>query len=67
MTRPALACTYCWRTIWSRTIVELADAVDAAGLSAETARTGWTAFDELRDDTAREVFVERLADLPCES
>ena len=62
-----LAGTYCWRTIRSRMFVELADAIDAVGLSAETVRTVWTEFDELRDDTARKAFIERVADLPRES
>ncbi|MEU4824382.1 hypothetical protein AB0H37_21155 [Actinomadura sp. NPDC023710] len=48
-------------------IVELADAIDAVGLSAETVRTVWTEFDEVRDDTARKAFIERVADLPRES
>lgn len=62
-----LVSTYCWRTArWSMN-VKLADAIEAAGLSAETARTVWTEFDELRDDTAREAFIERLAGSPRES
>ncbi|MBB6399907.1 hypothetical protein BKA00_006821 [Actinomadura coerulea] len=62
-----LAVTYCWRTAQSHANVKLADAIDAAGLSAETARTVWTEFDGLRDDTAKEEFIERLAGSPRES
>ncbi|MEV5705945.1 hypothetical protein [Actinoallomurus sp. NPDC052274] len=51
-----IAGTYCWTEYWP-TIVELADAIDAAGLSAESAQGVWAAFDELRDDTARAAFV----------
>lgn len=62
-----LAVTYCWRTALGDVNVKLADAIDAAGLSAESALTVWTEFDALRDDTAREAFIERLADSPRES
>lgn len=58
-----IAGTYCWTTTW-RTIVKLADAINAAGLSAETARTVWAEFDTLRDDTARTAFVASLTSSP---
>ncbi|MEV0404175.1 hypothetical protein [Actinoallomurus sp. NPDC050550] len=58
-----LAGTYCWTNQWP-TIAKLADAINAAGLSAETARTVWAEFDELRDDTARKAFIERLTSWP---
>lgn len=51
-----LAGTYCWTSYWPA-ILDLGRAIDGAGLSAESARPVWAAFDELRDDAARAAFV----------
>jgi hypothetical protein len=51
-----IAGTYCWTTHWPM-FEELTAAINAAGLPAESARSVWAAFDELRDDAAMAAFV----------